>query len=176
MYKVEDWKHLAEIVALLAAAAFFVYKLLAGYLFPNLSLELSSCREPIGITGKDALVVTVTLSKGDRGSIRLHDGLVTIKHESPPHMVNERLLGFHRLTSIPTSLGIIQRREIVPDTLSRSAPLLRLTPGDKIIMAAHSQVPSTEICVVEVTLLGKRDGSRKFGQWRGSLISLPKRP
>jgi hypothetical protein len=71
-------KAIAEIFALVAAGAYFFYRLVSGYFVVNLTVALTVTRQPIPYVPEDYLSITASLAKGDRGSLELHDAQVLI--------------------------------------------------------------------------------------------------
>ena len=65
------------------------------------------------------------------------------------------------------------REELTWGKASPDRPLLRITPGDKTSFSYLTEVTRHRPYQVEVAILGKKDFSTKFGQWRASCTSLP---
>ena len=59
-------KDLAEAVALLCAAGYFLWRSIAGYLFVNLSVALDVRRAAGAAGGRHHLVTVMRFTKGDR--------------------------------------------------------------------------------------------------------------
>ena len=84
---VDDLYTATKIIAVVAAAIFFFYKALTGYLVTNMSIELSLSRRRAD-DNYDYLAVVVTLTKGDRGTVRIQDAKARITEGAtplPPH-------------------------------------------------------------------------------------------
>lgn len=167
---IANLKDFAEFVALLAAAGYFVYRWTVGYFIQNLSLRLECLRQPTVENGYDYVRVTVFLSKGERGSLDIHDAQA--KAAWVGGELVESLVGIDRL-SFKTELLNGKERKVI-DFLQRSKenPLLRLTPGEATQFCAFFRVPSSAVCKVEVVVMGKNPKSDPVGQWRASTISL----
>src|SRR4051812_19633558 len=84
----EHIQDLAEAIALICAAFFFIWKTSSGYLFVNLSVEIKPARTP---KNNDAanhyLVTTVKLIKGDRASLLLTKLRIVI--QTAPEVLKE---------------------------------------------------------------------------------------
>ena len=66
-------KNVGEFGGFVCAGLFFLYKWQSGYLRPNLSISLQCERKPAVDATKHDLIVRADLSKGDLGSILIHD-------------------------------------------------------------------------------------------------------
>jgi len=72
------WSHLgaikdaAQTIAFLSAFIFFAYKVINGYLVVNTSIGVELVRSPVSETS-DMVAVTVSLERGQLGSLYLHD-------------------------------------------------------------------------------------------------------
>ena len=143
---VENIKDIAQIVALLGAGIFFIYKMITGYLRVNLSLAIECQRQKSVVGGADDLVVSLKLQKGPTGSVTLHDAQVRVSYE-----------------------GTVQALSV-----STKSPLLRLVPGEETQLAVACAVPVNAVCLVEVVIVGRRIRSHPFCQWRASSVSLPR--
>lgn len=79
----EDIKNMAEALAWLSARLFFVYfvyKVLSGDLRPNTSMKVEYVRRPgLESNVEDYLQITVTDTKGDRGTIIIHKAQARIR-------------------------------------------------------------------------------------------------
>lgn len=160
--KLNEW---GQLVAWLAAAVFFAYKVLSGYLISDVSIKLA-CERKHKSAELDYLALTVTLKKGERGGIVIHDGQARVRGltvNSP-----QELIGVRRLDRPdPAEIARIKWEE-----LRRG---LNLPPGDEMQFAALFEVPCGQSAVVEVVVLAKKlwRPTHKFGQWRASYVSLP---
>jgi Ca2+/Na+ antiporter len=183
----EIMKGVAEFIAWISAALFFLYKVSSGYLISGLSMKVE-CRRTT-IKGESFVAVTVITKKGNMGTTQLHDAMIVIRDVSTGAMVGE-----------PTRFKTIRRLacdinksplEIVPDKISRDAPLLNFAPGDEMQFAGVAKLPDDDLYLVEAIILGKwvvawtnfipdfLDAFKKriqksqnfaVGQWRGSCV------
>jgi hypothetical protein len=164
-------KPYVELFAYVAAGGFFLYKLLTGYLMTNLSVSLSCSRQCAKRNGKDHLIVRVNLSKGERGSVNLHDAQVKVKWNSDAEA--KPLIGTDRRSLKTELVGKSERRVVDWTKQSASQPFLRLTAGESCQFATYFEVPCFQICEIELAVLGMKQSGFRVGQWRASSISLP---
>ena len=142
---------LAQALALLAAAGFFLWKLVAGYLFCNLSVQLGLTRIA-RYSGRDYLNVDIKLTKGDRSSLLLKRIQVSVKQGNAP---------------LPST---DLESPIIPD----GSRMIRLTPGESTHFSYICEVPSDSMCYVEVVIEGKSSWLTT-GHWKASAhcVKLP---
>jgi hypothetical protein len=171
-----DWDHLAKSLALLAALVFFAYKAISGYMVTNMSLKLACTRQPSNKGNLDDLALSITLLKGDRGSVAIHDATVRLYGADGVGLGPIPLTSIDRLTLDPDSSGNANRKKVAWDTSLDSKPCLNLTPGDEMTLSSYCQVSSAGVWRAEVVVLGRRVFSPFVAQWRGSLIALPLTP
>src|SRR2546427_3280903 len=75
----EVGKNFFEAVAWLSAGLFFGYKALSGYLITNISMKVDCERRAKPESQvDDYLLITITLTKGDKGTVQLHDAQARI--------------------------------------------------------------------------------------------------
>jgi len=188
---VEAIKGCAEILALLAAALYFFYRLISGYFKINLSLSVIPSRQRSPENGKDYLVVLVKLKKGDRGSLTIHDARVNITCEDGEQIGEKKekepieLIGAVRSSYNETTFIVrkkeegkwvdkaVKRKVITFERRSADAPFINLTPGERTIFSCTSKVLSDKVCQIEVAVLGYKRLSWVMGQWKASVVSLP---
>lgn len=167
---IENVKTLIEIFAFVSAGLFFSYKFLGGYFTTNLSISLSCLRQPSKNTGKDYLIVEAKLSKGENGTVSLHDAQVKVDWENS-ELINP-LLGINRKSYISSKLGKIDKKSINLHQRSVSSPFINLSPGEETSFACYFEIPQEAVCTIELTILGKMK-RYAIGQWKASAISAP---
>lgn len=184
---------------IVGGGGYFLYRTVRGSFTSNLSLSINCSRKTIPETGFDFLAVTAELAKGDRYSVELHDAKVRVSWpgSEPPKPVTKPLVGVHRRSlrreQIKMDGGkerLTQPASIIFHKASRDAPVLVLTPGEKMSFSqCFDGIPSATACTVEVVVLGKRWYNRRYRllrwladwspesklhpQWSASTISLP---
>jgi len=116
----KDW---GQVAAWIGAALFFGYKAFAGYFIIDLSLKLDCERTRMPNGGRDYLRATVTVKKGERGAIELHDLRAAIfdYHTGAKIGQSQLLKGVRRLTYGPGEYG---SKEVKPEAISEKHPLL----------------------------------------------------
>jgi hypothetical protein len=167
----EDVKAIAETVALGCAAVFFIYKFVSGYLYVDMSLSIALDRSRKDVS-TDWIVVTATIKKGSRGSVRIHDAQARVSYDGRTQLM--QFVGFHRLSYATEMLGKMERKRVDWTRLSKSAPLLRLPPNEETEFSCYAEIPGDAICTVEATILGRERSWFGIGQWRASRVSVPK--
>lgn len=179
----DDWDHLAKVLALLGALLFFSYKAFAGYHVTNMCLRLALTRQPSVDAEQDDVAISVMLTKGDRGSVAIHDAQALLVGPNNLNLGPFQLHSIDRWTFRTTTVGTVQVKKIICGHAAKQIPYLNLTPGDEMTLSSYCQVPSTDPWRVEVVVIGRRHGPRfRFlseqgvAQWRGSSVTLPLTP
>jgi hypothetical protein len=167
-----EWESIAKTLGFFAAAVFFIYKAISGYLITNMSVKLDFNRQRSAKNETDYLVVAASVSKGDRGSVNIHDAQARLRYDSSESSLAP-LLGLERLSYKTVRLKDEEQQQIDWDKRSESSPFLRLSPGEEAEFACCWEVPSKAACKVEVVFIGKRLRGKRLGQWRSSGVSLP---
>ena len=130
-------------------------------LLSNVAISIS-CSRQCSNDNQDHLAVTVNLSKGDKGSINLHDGQVRVRYGSNDK--TEPLIGIDRRSHTRRPLEKFTERKINWDKRSKELPFLRLTTGESTQFSCYFQVPHGEVCTIEVVILGMKQSGRKVGR------------
>lgn len=152
--------------AIVAGAAYFVYKLLAGWLVINLSLEIKTARQHQN-DDADLLIVTLCLEKGGIDAARLLQAQLRITPDPVSSKGN---------TVVPVS-GI-QRLECSKNTINWNKPLsaeyLNLAPNEKTHFSEIFRVRPEQDYKIEAIVIEDRYRIwRTLGQWRASAVSPP---
>jgi len=161
----------AQLVALVAAAGFFFAKAAAGYFLVNMSIDATATRQSLS-DGHDAIAMTVRLTKGGNGGLRIHDTLVTVSW--PDGEITTALNGVSRLE--------LERRKgarfdiLRPPRENPGRPQYGLPPGDATAFSTSVQVPRDAICTIDAVVIGRKWLNRWPGQWRTTIVSLPVSP
>jgi hypothetical protein len=153
----------------LSAAAFFAYKVITGYLIVNVSVSAKTQRGR-GTDTMDYLAIAATLKKGSHGSLELHDARTQVSWTGGSQ--ERELIGIERL-SFRTEQGH-RRKRVVFASGSEAAPFLRLTTEEEATFSTLVEVPASAPCVVQIAMTGIRTGGWRVGQWRTSMVSLPR--
>lgn len=155
-FKPEDYKNIAEAVALVMAALFFLFKLVSGYLVSNLTLSVTCRRAKHPRNpGQELLAVDLTLTKGDRESALLKKITITVTPQGKAAEAKQ-LQG----------LGI-----------KGKSRMIRLAAGEGTQFSEVWFIPRDSVCSVEVAV----DARVGFvpvmlpleAHWKASTVSLP---
>lgn len=175
----ETIKSFTEIAAILiGGGCLWYYKWRAGYEVVNLSLDLQCQRTPQD-DDTDLLVLSLTLNKGDRATLDVHDVQARFTIREKVKVVP--FIGFERSTYYTDKLPVsgacpIERRVIDWTKRAETSPFLRLTPGEStcISIIYPDKLPKTETCFIEVAVLGKQASGKTGGQWKATCVSVPR--
>jgi hypothetical protein len=171
-----DWLDAeSKALALLAAGAFFLYKVASGYQKIDLKLSLRCERTSINeIT--DIIVIFADLTKGDRGSLRIHDIQARFTWSLEDAVIRP-FVGFDRLSFNTVRSGTdTGRKRLDWARANLKSPFIALPPGDCVQFACSSEIPKAAVGTIEVAVLGVMRGSAQVAQWRASYISVPLSP
>jgi hypothetical protein len=160
----------AQFVALVLAGLFFVVKLAQGWLMVNLTLTPETERRVRHDGEHDDLAVSVILSKGGNGSVRIQETSVRVTAEDTV-VAEAKLAGTSRLATSPKPPHRVTRPWKPAE--SESGRLYRLPPGEGTTWSAHLTVPTESAYTVEVVILGRQWPTPFPAQWRCSVVSLP---
>lgn len=177
-------KNWVEIAAYCAAFVFFSYRVLSGYFLTDVSIGLDCERKRApGTEDKDYLGISVTLKKGERGGISLHDASVRItsckanQTFGPLPLVAIARLNRTAPAQDPVGDAGILRAQIDWTKIPSNAPRLNMPPGDETRLAAFVEVDAGVPYMVEVVVLARtlllRKLHMRFSQWRAARVSLP---
>jgi hypothetical protein len=164
-----DIKTVVEIIAFVAAAAFFIYKLVDGWGLVNLSIELTANRK--AGAESDVVAVLLKLIKGDSGSLKLQTVELMCKPTDGPAEVARILLNYPLKLRTSTRLEDEETR-VHWDTFDEKRPLIHLPPGESAQYSHMFTIPHGTPCSVEAIVIGKRPISTRRGQWRASVAVL----
>jgi hypothetical protein len=166
-------KDAAQSLAFLAALIYFFYKVKAGYLVVNTSIDLEVVRSAASET-TDMVAITVLLERGQLGTLVLHDVRArACWGESKKEFKDVEFKGINRL-SYDKGPAPVRRKQATFDREGLKNPFLHLAPGEKASYGACVEVPATAPCTVSAVALGCRVGGRRTGQWRASRVILPR--
>jgi hypothetical protein len=167
----EDMKTFVEIVAIVGAGLYFLYRAATGFFLINLSLRVECTRLPQD-DSTDYLVCRIHLKKGERGTLQIHDAQIRIGNSEPVSLDEMQRLSWVE-ESIDPSRGHAKRMKIQWGDRSVEEPFLNMTPGEEAEFARYSSVPRSEMCLVQVVLLGKLTAYPRVAQWRATCVSTP---
>lgn len=172
---------LLKCVLAIAAAFFFLYKIIAGWLIMNMSVSIRTDRQRRD-KDSDHLAVAIVLEKGSTDSVHIIDIRVRVTNLQNQNSIRQEqsndetvyqnedvvIAGFTRLedTDRKASWNPSSRRD-----------RLAISPGEKVEYAAYTPVPHDAPVLISVVVLGDRWLSKTwngyYNQWRVSALSLP---
>jgi hypothetical protein len=163
-------KDAATLLAALSALLYFSYKLVAGWLLLNLTVDMKT--ERISVEGEDDhLVVTVSLQKGKVDAMRLIAAELQLTPiDALGASPQQRPLGAIKRLKFPLG-GRVQWDEEDEANL-----LLTLSTEETMTLAEHFRVKPIVIYRVDIVIQGDRFRDRvvpSLAQWRSSHIVLP---
>lgn len=165
----EQLSSLAQVFALVSAGAFFIVKLVHGYLIVDLSVKASVERISRG-DGQDYLKLCVELAKGSRATLVLHDVSASLSHDQQD---DEVTIVFHGVGRLSYTTENQKRKRVNWSKTSQQNPLLQLAPDETARFESFAIVPSNAECLIDVRVLGRRKYGRRFGQWVSTVVSVP---
>ena len=151
----EDMKNLAEGIALICAAFFFIWKTISGYLLVNLSVGIKLARIPKrNDPANHYLVTTVKLIKGDRASLQL----------TKIHLV------------IQTAEGLKEADLDISPCVN--GDVMRLTPSESYQFAHYWEISADASCTIHAYVEGRTIAWAwaPIGYWHVSAASVPPAP
>jgi hypothetical protein len=148
---------IAQMLAFTAAAIYFLWKWLSGYLVTNLSIEPVLKRQR-KFGDVDLLCIDVKFTKGDIGSVVLTQVRIKVRNEKEPK----------DLFNIKLSSPFIEEKN----------RMIRLSPGESTQFAHLIEVPSGICCYIEIYVQGcsgyfPKRFSMIYSHWKASVYSLP---
>lgn len=154
-----------KIVALVAAAAFFLWKLFTGWLIVNLALQVTEIRQ-VKNERVDFLAISILLDKGTTDSVWLKHVSVRVTPEGQSPLPPISLTGYRRLNTVGDKLDW-SAEDTTQDKWA-------VSPGEKLQLGAWCEVPTGIPARIEVAVLGTRPFWTPGFQWRATTVSLPR--
>lgn len=179
----DRWKVFLEIVAWFAASLFILYKLVTGYYFhPDMSVKVVAKRGPKHISA------CLTVKKGDRGGIELHDARVVLCNFLGQPFGEDRVFVCIRRYGFDPERASFRVKFQEHET----DPMLLIVPGDEMQFSTFFEVQSPEPFIVNAVVLGRQVlvykgffaswtkkalltfwARKTLLQWHASAVSLP---
>lgn len=167
---ISGWESFFKIAAILGTGVFFAFKACGGYNNLNLSMMPSAERRRCqNSESSDYLAVHVTLEKGPIASFSLEGAEVSFRSGS-----TTKFQKIH-VKRLPTGLDGVDWNPIakMAEDNVQLEPLF-ISAGDKMQLACFETVSTTEPCIVDVVVFGRKRRAGAFkAQWRSSMVSLP---
>jgi hypothetical protein len=158
-------KILAEVLAFLSIAFFFIYKNAAGGQGVSLSVNISTERvgDPCD-KSKDILGVIVKIKNGaNSGTVRLSDAVAAFKYDKVT--LENRLEGLIRYE--------IENGKVILGKQSKEKPWTGLGPAEEIQLSTYASVAKGSVCIVDVTILARKFMHKKSNESRSTAVSMP---
>lgn len=157
---------LCTIIALIAGAGFFGWKLVAGWLIANLDISIEATRQAKN-KSEDWLAIKLLLKKGNVDAIHLNHVFLRIC-DTKSKQLGEWITfsDFSKIQTTDKEYGWI-----IETTKPRK---YAIAPGETFQFGKIVTVPFEEALILEAAVFGKRFLWLNGGpQWRTSLPSLP---
>ncbi len=170
-------------IALVATFLFFLYKILTGWLFINMNIDIVSKRQ-FANQEMDDLVIEIKLSKTNIDSVWLKDIQIQLteitkeKNDTYTQTVINMIKPFG-----------IKKRELKYDKVKKQvnywdgkeAESYVMSPDEATTFTAYTQVKKGEVIGVEVVVIGTRpfygfefsSEAKRIIQWKSSVVILP---
>lgn len=170
-----DTDAMLKVSAAVIAFNFFLYKLLTGWLFINLSIKIETEREKMDEL-RDHLIIKLILNKGNIDSVWVESiqiRLSEVKIESGKNV--------YSYLNIIEPINLI-KREPKDGEYWEGKPFKHyvISLGEEASFSAYTQVSKKSVIAAEVLLLGTtpfygiENFRRESIQWRSSVFILPK--
>jgi hypothetical protein len=179
-YFFKDAKSVLEVIGIGAAFLFFCYKLLAGWLFINLDVNIVAERSEADVSN-DHLGLTVTLKKGGIDSCWVED--IQFRVSEIKDMANgfsPEGVKFIRPGGMKLNIFYHNENDITEAVWERAVEKhYVLSPDEQTSFSAYTTVAKHKVVFVEIIVIGTRPfysilmKKRKFVQWRSSIVVLP---
>ncbi|HTE26966.1 hypothetical protein [Flavitalea sp.] len=154
-----------KIVALVSAAGFFGWKIIAGWLIVNLEISIETTRQAIDDTN-DLLAIKLLLKKGNTDALWLKDIAIKVQ-DTEGNMEVKHIIRFDEYKS----LSINKASQIVWGSNIKSRKFT-IAPGEVFHFAKIEKVSFDKPLIIEAAVFGKRAFWWKGFQWRASVASL----
>lgn len=154
-----------KIVAIISAAGFFGWKIIAGWLIVNLEIEIQTDRRKMD-EQNDWLSINLLLKKGNTDALWLKD--IVVRLYTPDGVQIFDNITFDEFQSL----------DIVKEKIRWSPPAkdrrkYTIAPGEVFRFGTIRSVKSNNPLIIEAAVFGKRAFWPKGFQWRSSVTSLP---
>ena len=153
---------IVEIIAIFFAGGYFLYQLGTGWFNTSMSLDIKTTRvHSYETDAQDIVGVSVTIKNG-QGLIRIRKAEIAVKHNG--NLQVKQLEGIKRYKH--------EKDRVLYDEESLDTSYAGLGPEQQMTVATYLLVPSEAVCVIDATVLVKRNLSF-FAEARSAAISLP---
>ena len=159
-------KDMVEILAIAAAAIFFAYKVLSGWLFVNVAICIDLDRKQVpNDPSMEYLAIMLNIEKKQTGSVILKNvraRVTSINGKEEFALINLEGIEKLKYEQEPSSWG-----------LHEEGLKQRLTPGTTTQLSGLARVPKEKPVLVDVSMISRGDFHISDNQIRATKISLP---
>jgi hypothetical protein len=175
IYYKSDFPDIIKVAAAGLAVIFFAYKLVTGWLFINLNIELEAERTMLD-QELDHIVLHIILDKGEIDSLWLKDIDIIVSELDRSGTVqteNSRMIKPYGMTKVETN-------ELSSNQGAMESKSYVLSPKEKTCFAAYLTAGKRQTILLEVKVFGTRPfygieyKNGKLIQWGASTILLPR--
>lgn len=159
---IETW---LKVVALIAAASFFTWKVWTGWLIINLQVSLDVKRQNYD-EKNDLLAIQLNLKKGSTDTLWIKDASIRVTTDGPSNQ--QKIIPISELTEFAVTDGKIDW-----NAPNRNGKKITLSPDESTQFATTTVVPRGTVARVEAAIFGNRTFWNEGFQWRASSVSLP---
>src|SRR5215470_17310484 len=153
--------------AIVTGGTYFIYKLLAGWLVINLSIEIKTIRQRQN-NNTDYLVVNLILEKGGIDAARLLRAELRITPDPPNPVTGPHIVAVSGTERLQCS------KHTIDWNIPQQGKFLNLAPNEKTHFSERFDVGSDQVYKIEAIVIGDRYRIwRTLAQWRASAVSLP---
>lgn len=154
-----------KIASIAAAAVFFLWKILTGWLIINLQVSLDLKRQAFDAKN-DILAMQLNLQKGAIDTLWLQDITLRVTAESLPG--KSAVIEFPEIHQLAVANGKLNW-----SSQNQEDKKITLSPDESMQLAKFISIPKGEVALVEAAVFGDRTFWSQGFQWRTSAISLP---
>ena len=154
-----------KISAIIAAAGFFGWKIIAGWLIINLEISIETTRQSKDEV-HDWLAIDLLLKKGNTDGLWLKDVVVRIYNKGGKPV--NQVIRIEDFMSVA-----VKHKQIDWDAKNKDIRKYTLAPGEVFQYGRVVEVPTNTPLIIEAAVLGRRTLWYKDFQWRATAASLP---
>lgn len=164
----ENIKNIAETIAIFAAAGYFLYKALTGWLVANLEISIETDRH--STDKKDLLAFKINLKKGSIDTLQIKDIKARIYTINMVTQQIEEIIQEFDFSEIER-LKVDNKGKILwGSTIKKN---VSLSPNESFHLGRYCEVTKGQPVIVEAVLFGDRTFWKKGFQWKATVVSMP---
>lgn len=166
-----DIKDIAETIAIFAAAGFFLWKAIVGWLVINLQISIDTERQSFD-DKDDLLGFKINFTKGNIDTLQIMDikaRMYIIDDETQEIKKIVKEFSFSEIQYLKRNSD----KEILWEVEKIKRKNIGLSPEESFHLGRYHKVPKGQPIIIEAALFGIRLFWIKGFQWRASVVSLP---